>query len=684
MLSMWRDQLDAFWDGKRAFAIGFFEDEEAMGAPGLRPDLIVVSAKDAAFTSAATLVDMIDARRWRCGHCVLELPHDHAYVSLRAPDGAELRFALIGEKAALVGGDLRLLLAESPESAGLPATPFRLASLSARGDWERLARDQIARSGGRLVWAIRQRRHVERRDGAAALVHLWPAQRVFPAHQSRIVVEAIEAPIGRGSSTLKAPFAIMENWLRENGAPCATLRIRIPNSLDQNELMLSRTAVVLVLHQRRRFRDWVREQRDAGEPIVDPLVFEDIRQATGHAFEHPEAVEAGGAIIVHNLSSVIADCQTTAFDGLSVRRLSDGPDAESGVIVDIHLFGAALGDDVGLVSTVADAGDFGVVPADPGGAPYVRLFRVESDGLLPRRIDDDDLLLDDILRLAADEEREAKNGLPRPSGDRAASVQGRREKFLAGLNASLAAVGYAGRFDAARLWDIFDPFLMSSFVALAADAAPEGRAILARLGGYDAYRADPSLVQAAVRRHEFAKTIDEAGFRDYCGGSRPLLHRFAGACRLSGLVAAADVDVAAQILIWRLLAQPALALRLSKARVALDGAGDIRQIAQTTELLLEEAIVERAAIYCDDLELENEAQSLRDYLSRRRDGEWTSFEAATRLAVIVEEANGYWRQIEADRAAPAEEPARAPAQARPEGLLATMRNFLLRGSRGRT
>ncbi len=681
---MWRDQLDAFWDGRRAFAIGFFEDEEAMGAPRPRPDLTVVSAKDATFTSAATLVDVIDARRWRCGHCLLELPLDHAYVSLRSPDGAELRVALIGEKTSVVGGELRLLLVEAPENPALPATPFRLASLSARGDWERLARDQIARSGSRLAWAVSQRRHVERRDGAVALVQLWPAQRAFPAHQSRIVVEPIEAPIGRGSSTLKAPFAIMENWLRENGAPCPTLRIRIPNTLDQNALMLGRTAIVLVLHQRRRFRDWVREQRDAGEPIVDPLVFEDIRQATGYALEDPEAVEAGGAMIAHNLASVIANHQTTDFDGLSMRRLSDGGEAELGVVVDIHFFGAALGDDVGLVSTAADAGDFGVVPVDPGGASYVRLFRVESDGLAPRRIDDDDLLLDDLLRLAADEEREAKGGLPRAGGgERAVSVQGRREKFLAALNASLATAGYAGRFDAARLWDIFDPVLMSSFVALVAEAAPEARAVLARLGGYDAYRADPSLVQAAMRLHEFAEDMDEAGFRDYRGGSKPLLHRFVGACHVSGLVAA-NADLAAQLRIWRLLAQPSLALRLTRARIALGGAEDIRQIAQTVDFLLEEAIVDRAAIYCDDLELEREAQSLRDYLFRRRDGGWTSFDDATRLAVIVEEANAYWRQIETDRKAPVEE-TRAPPPVKPEGLLATMRNLLLRGgSRGRT
>lgn len=652
-----------------------------MGAPGPRPDLTVISARDAAFANAATLIDVVDARRWRGGHCVLELPRDHAHVSLRSPDGAELRCSLVGEESSLSGGELRLLLIEAAEHPQLPTTSFRLAPIAARGDLERLARDQIIRSGQKLVWAISQRRQSERRDGATALIRISPAQRAFPTHQSRIVLESIEPPVGRGASTLKAPFAIMESWLSENGAPCPALRLRIPNAPDQNALMLSRTAIVLVLHQRRRFRDWLRERREAGEPVADPLDCDDVRQATGHALERPEAVEADGSIIVHNLQNVIANLETGSFDGLFVTRLPEGG-AESGAVVDIHFFGAALGDDVGLVSTAADAGDFGVVPSDPGGAPHARLFRVESDGLRPRKMTDEDGLLDEILRNAADEERGATAGPTRSNGDRATSVQGRREKLIGAFNASLASAGHAGRFEAARFWDIFEPILMSSFVALATDATPEARAVLARIGGYDAYRRDPSLAQAALRRHELAKGLDEEGFREYCGAAAPLPHRFVAACGLSGLVTA-SADLLAQLEIWRLLAQPAVAPRVVKARISLGRAKDVADIARVAELLCDEAVVERAAIYCDDLgDLQEQAQSLRDYLTGRRDGEWIAFDAASRLSVIVDEANAYWRQIDAGRPEAVDDAERIPAQAKPDGLLATMRNFLLRGSRG--
>ncbi|ATQ69548.1 MULTISPECIES: hypothetical protein [Methylosinus] len=666
---MWRDRLDAFWDGRRGFAIAFFEEA---GAPSLRPDLTLFSARDAALSGAA-LVDVLDAPRLRCGYCVVELPSEHAFVSLRAADGAELRFALGDFDAEHAGGESRLLLVEAGEGEGPPA--FRAVSLAARGDAERAARDQIARSGGRLVWAVRQNRRVERRDGAAALMRLAAAERIFPAQQSRIAVEAIDAPPARGPTTLMAPFAIMENWLRENGAPCPTLRLRIPNAV-RGDLLFARAVVVLALHQRRRFRDWLREQRAAGEPTADPLTLADIRRAIGAPGERFEAVEASDAIIVHRLADVLAAPDGAVFDGLSATRVAEG--AESGLVVDLHFFGAALGDDIGLVCTCADAGDFGVIPDDPGGAPYARLFRLDSDGAIARRIADGDRLLDEILRRAVDAERDAEGGAGR-GDERAASAQGRRERLLAGFNAALALCGYGGRFSAARLWDLVDPLTMAAFVALAEDAGPDGRAAIARLGGYDAYRADPVLMEASARRAELTRGATEARYRDYCGPARPLLQRFLGLCNAKGL-AAADIDPAAQLRLWALLGEPVLAQPLIAARIELVDAKEPARLAATARLLVDEAIVERAAIYCDDLQLEGEARALRDYLERRRAGRWTRIDDAARLAVMVDEANAYWRRPQAARAAPvAETRAPAPAAARPEGLLATMRSLLKRG-----
>lgn len=678
---MWRDQLDAFWDGRRAFVIGFFKGEETTRTAGHRPDLVVISAEDAEFRKGATLLDVIDARRWRCGHCIFDLPQDHSYVSLRSPDGARVCFALTGEDSSFSGGEWRLLLTELPDGSPNSPVAFRLASLSARGGLERLTRDQIARSGPKLVWAICQRRYVERRDGAAIIAHLWPTHRAFPEHQSRIEIEAIDAPFERHSNMRRAPFAIMENWLRENGPPCIAFRIQIPNARDQSELILGRTAIFLVMHQRRRFRDWIREQRALGNPIADPLGFEDIRQATGFPLEDPEAVESSGAIIVHNLLDVVANPETSEFDGVAIRRISDGAVADGGAIFDLYFFGATLGDDVGLVSTSADIGDFGVVPSDPGGAPYVRLFRIESDGLQPRKVDDDDVLLDEILRLSATKERLSTRTLTFSSTEHAESVQDRREKFIAVLNSALASVGYDGRLHGAKMWDIFEPALLTSFVAMVEDADPEARAALLGFGGYEAYRTDPSLIQALMRQPDFARAIDETSFHENHGGSQSLVHRFASACRVSGIVAA-DADIRTQIQSWRIILQPSLARHLTVARITLVGAEEISQkkIEDTVALLLDEAIVERTIIFCDNLELEQEAKALRDYLSRRKGGEWTSLDEADRLSLMVQEANAYWRRIEENQAVAAAQATHPPMPAKPAGLLATMRNFFTRGS----
>lgn len=641
---------------------------------------MVVSARNAEFTEEATLLDVIDARRWRCGHCIINLPQDHKHISLHSPDGAELHFSLTGEDSSIIGGEWRLLLTELLEGPPNPMIAFRLASLSARGGLERLTRDQIVRSGLKLVWAICQRRYVERRDGAAVIAHLWPTRRAFPEHQSRIEIEAIETPLERCSNMRRAPFAVMENWLRENGAPPVALRIEIPRARDQGESILSRTGVVLVMHQRRRFRDWVRQQKAAGSPVVDLLGFEDIRQATGSPLEKPDAVESGGAIVVHNLLSMATSSETTEFDGVAIRRISDSAGADAAMVFDLYFFGATLGDDIGLVSTSASFGDFGVIPSDPGGAPYVRLFRVEGDGLQPRKVDDDDILLDEILRLSAAKERPSRSAPAFSNAEEADGVQERREKFLSALNSALAPTGYDGRLHCAKIWDIFEPALLTSFVAMVEDADPEARAALLKLGGYESYRTDPSLVQSLMRHPDVAATADETGLLESQSGSQSLVHRFASAFRVPGLVAS-NADIHTQIQNWRILTQPSLAKRLALTRISLAGADDAPQkIDESTRLLTDEAFVERAVAFCDELELDHEAKALRDYLARRRAGEWTSLDEAERLSLMVQEANDYWRRIEERQATSATEAAQPPAPAKPTGFFATVRNFFSRGS----
>ena len=676
---MWRDRLDVFWDGRRTLALGVF-DAEAGGAP----DLAVFAARDVSFADAA-LLDFVEARQWRRGGSVLDLPKGYAFVSVCAADGAEARFAL-GDDEASTSGEWRLLLVEEAAATEAARVVFRTAHLSARGDLERLTREEIAGSGSKLVWAISQRRRKTamgfEADGEAPLplVRLSPAQMAYPTQQSRLIVEALEILTQQRLAPLKAPFAVMEHWLSEAGAPMATLRLRFPG-LDQSEAFLSRVSVVLVMHQRRRLRAQNAEQRRLGGAVTDALTLGDIRHATGSQQEKPDAAVGGAPIIVHNLLKLVTG-GVAEFDGVSLRRRPNGA-SDMSVAVEIDFYGAALGDDIGLVSAGADAGDFGVVPEDPGGARYVRLFRIERDGLAPRRIEEDDPLLEEILRIAEASEGAGVGGGAR-SGEKTLGAQARREKLVVELNSALAAADFDRRLTPEKIWEVFEPSLMAQFVALIENAAPLGRVFLHKIGGFSAFRADPALVRALVRQQEFPPSLSETSLRELRLASPSLVYRYLAALGLSRVLAQ-GVEAAAQSASWRLfmlppqagLAGTAFARRLAATHIVLDGGDNLeRKAAHVTRSLADEAMVERAAIWCEDQHHQQQGEALRDYLLRRREGEWTLLQDAEILARIVDEADAYWREVE-HGAHPAAPPAAETHE--PASLLARVRSFFTGG-----
>ncbi|MEF3367841.1 hypothetical protein V3H18_15010, partial [Methylocystis sp. 9N] len=152
---MWREQFDYFWDGRRRLAIGWFDGVERAPANAARPELTVVSARDEDFSLAPTLIDVIDAPRWRARILLLDLPADHRFLRLTAADGAELALALGAEREAAQeraqAGDWRLAMTLLPDAGGVEPVAFRLAAFPARGDVERLSREQTAGAGARLV-----------------------------------------------------------------------------------------------------------------------------------------------------------------------------------------------------------------------------------------------------------------------------------------------------------------------------------------------------------------------------------------------------------------------------------------------------------------------------------------------------------------------------------------------------
>ena len=641
---MWQDQFDYFWDGRRRLIIGCFDGAERAPAPAARPELTVVSARDEAFKIAPTLVDAIDAQRWRARVVALDLPPDQRFVRLTAVDGATLKLALGSERDMPPGGDWRLLMTLLPDAGSADPVSFRLVSLSARGDFERLAREQTAAAGARLVWAIGQRRAITRDDSGGLVARLSPARRFFPAFQSRLVIEPCAIETDAAADAREAPFAIMEHWLREQGAPRVALRLRIPDSLEESATLIGRTSVALALQQRRRLKGWMQEQKQVGEPVVDPLTFDDIRLATGEPGEHPDAVEATDSLVVVNLLSLIVDPDEAEADGVAVRRTQEKATPGMGETVEIEFYAAALGDDVGVVCPSAVSGDIAVAPVDPGGAPYVRLLRVEGDGLAPRRVADDDPILDELMRRAADAARGATSAATRAIAERAAGLQGRRDKLVTALNGALSRADYSARLDAAGIWDPFEPLLLVSFAAFVAEAPPPARARIQQIGGYGAYRLDPALTSVLARGG-----LSRDGRLKRPPGSGKLapslLIRLVEACGAEG-VAPADLDVAQQAQALRALTQEQDGDALGAARVALaSDAATQREAAAAARQLLDEGAIDRAISHFESLRDADSASALRLYLADRRLGRWTAPEAAIVYGALVARAG-----VESDEA----------------------------------
>ncbi len=632
---MWQEQLDYFWDGRRRLAIGAFDGADR--APlAARPVLTVVSAGDADFEAEATLADVIDAPRWRPGIVLFDVPAEHRFVRLSDPDGATLTLILGAERDLPAGAEYRLLMTLLPEGNGGEGAVFRVIPLPARGDVERLAREQTVSAGPRLVWAFGQRRAFEQGAEGALVAKLAPARRVFPAYQSRLLLEARPLETEAAADTREAPFAIMQHWVAENGAPRVGLRLRIPDSLEESATLVGRACVAMALNQRRRLRGWMQEQKQAGEPVIDPLGFEDIRQATGELAEHPDAVESRDAVVVANLLTLLLDPESSEADGVAVRRGTERNAAGLGETIDIDFYGASLGDEVGLVAPVARPGDLGVAPVDPGGPPFVRLFRVEADGLAPRRLSDDDLLIDELMRRAEGAgARAGASAAARAFAERAAGLKGRREKLVTGLNEALNRAGLPARFSSAGFWDVFEPLQQASFAALASAAAPT---LIRAAGGYGAYAADPAVAALLARGGPLAQQAQDGRIGAETRGGLPFVARYAAACGAEGM-APPGLDAAAELSVLHALSQEEETLSLLAARIGLSPDPATRQrAAHAARALVDPGTVERALVHFEKSRDAQSGAALADYLAARRAGRWVTAASAPLLAALVARA----------------------------------------------
>ncbi|MGE0196389.1 MAG: hypothetical protein AB7P48_12285, partial [Methylocystis sp.] len=493
-----------------------------------------------------------------------------------------------------------------------------------------------------------------------------------PAYQSRLVLEAAPFETAAAGDAREAPFAIMEHWLRESGAPRVILRLRIPDSIEESATLLGRCSVALAMNQRRRLKGWTLDQRAAGEPAVDPLTFEDIRQATGDPNEYPDAAETADPVVVGNLLALLIDPEEAEVDGIALRRSREKSAPGMGETVEIEFYGAALGDDVGLVCPAAGPGDLGVAPVDPGGPPFARLFRIEGDGLVARRATDDEGLLDELMRRAADSARAATGAAARAVAERAAGLRGRRDKLVASLNGALSRAEIGARFEPPGLWDALEPLTQASFAALVIGAPPPARERLQDLGGYNAFCADPPLAAAVTQGGEFAQSARLPGESAAARGAPSLLARYLDACGARGM-APAGIDASQEARLMRaLLKEPEMeALRAARVALAIDD-GVRREAAKTARVIADAPAVERARTHFAETGARDAAHMLDAYLEMRRAGGWTPPHEAPTLAALVSRASV---ELDAARLDAENLGRRPPVEDRQKGLMATVRGF---------
>ena len=305
-------------------------------------------------------------------------------------------------------------------------------------------------------------------------------------------------------------------------------------------------------------------------------------------------------------------------------------------------------------------------PRDPGGASNIRLFRVEGDGVNPRKVAEDDPLIGEILHCAAQEEAAPAGAMSRAMVERAAALHARREKLLQSMNGALARLDYPGGFDLFGLWEPLEPLLLANFVALLKEANVAGRALASRIGGYRAYRIDPSLVASLVLRPQWGEGIGAPLRGD---AKAPLVYRFAQACGAEGLVAP-EATVAEQAGIFDLFAKTLEPRKLYAARLTLDGRANV-DASKIAAQLSDVAAIEQALGFYEEQGQSQNSEALRNYLDNRAKGVFTPVEQAASLVESVARA----KEALARATLEVSEIAEPVAPPKSRGLFAAMRGL---------
>ena len=436
--------------------------------------------------------------------------------------------------------------------------------------------------------------------------------------------------------------------------------------------LLGQTAVVHVMHQRLRLNEWREQARQDGDPTIDLLTVQDMHEALGELGEEAPVVAGTEAIVAFNLFRIIEAAQNEPYEADGIRVRPVGAPASAAKSIEIEFSGAALGDDVGIVSNWANPGQLLARPHDPAGSPHARLFRIGDNELRPLTLDEDYPPLKDVMQLAG--EREISIPAKPASGPANAEQLSAAAQVISSFRARLGHAG-ADFIDNAKGHG-WDAIVTAAYVGTVTAHGSRSVEAAQQAGGYDAFLDDPAIVGAVARDPNLIDDFSTvAGRRS--GGAGHLAARLAGSLGMPELVDS-NLTETAQIQAWRVIRVPGVARKLTTARIGLQGPAELLRRAELIgDTLSDLPSLHKAIISLRDRGETERADELADYVQRRK-SEWTPLPAAESLAQTMDRVNAYWREFETGIETPATQ-SPAPDHTRsPADLLDAVGRLLVR------
>ncbi|NPV19290.1 hypothetical protein [Bradyrhizobium aeschynomenes] len=264
-----------------------------------------------------------------------------------------------------------------------------------------------------------------------------------------------------------------------------------------------------------------------------------------------------------------------------------------------------------------------MTPADPGGNPKIRLFRLQHDRLEPRAIEGSDKIFRDILTRVTSAEIGFR------SQGQSITVEGEPWAEL------LAQVGLPSKTDRVRALQSnpIGVLLLAAWAKMLQGRRPDPQTAMSE---FNEYRQAPAFISALSwhpRLSERAGNLDSALMK----ADADLLRRIAlalGEPDVLGIHVTRDNWSE----IWRALTEPSLIHQLIDARIRIDHApADIRRVRETAGEFHDERRVRLALECCLDREMTEEAEALEAYLDNRDRDAWTPLSTLMGLQRTVQE-----------------------------------------------